>query len=117
MSGRFGLVVRFVLKPGHEDLFDHSARELISAVREHEPGALLFACHSVEGRSGDRIFYELYRDRDAFDAHGNHEHTQRFLAERDRHVADIRVDFLELIDAAGVVAADGGPAADQRPPD
>ncbi len=116
MSGEFGLIVRFILKPGHEELFDSSVHELISAVREHEPGVLLFACHSVEGRSGERIFYELYQDRDGFDAHGNHEHTQRFLAERDRHVADIRVDFLELIDAAGV-AEGGGPAAGQRLPD
>lgn len=102
MDGKFGLVVTFVLKPGHEDAFDESVRELVSAVHEYEPDALVFACHAIEGRVGQRLFYELYRNRAAFDAHGSQEHTKRFLAERDDHVASVQVDFLELLDAKGV---------------
>ena len=116
MGDTFGLVMRFVLKPGHEELFDNSVRELVSGVREHEPDVLVFACHAVDGRSGQRLFYELYRNHAAFEAHGDQEHTKRFLAERDRHVSDIRVEFLQLIDAAGVTSAGGGAGTERSLP-
>ncbi|GAB4075975.1 hypothetical protein GCM10028781_07380 [Nostocoides australiense] len=40
------------------------------------------------------MFYELYADRAAFDAHEQTEHTRAFLAERERFVASVEVAFL-----------------------
>ena len=43
-----------------------------------------------------RIFYELYRDKAAFDAHEGQPHTRRYLAERDQYLAGTEVDWLTL---------------------
>jgi quinol monooxygenase YgiN len=55
----------------------------------------------VEGKPLERIFYELYRDRAAFDAHEEQPHTRRFLAGREKFLASTDVDFLTLQDAKG----------------
>ena len=65
-------------------------------IRQHEPGTLVYAVHTVEGQPLQRIFYELYRDRAAFDAHEQQEHTRRFLADREQYLASVEVDFLAL---------------------
>lgn len=41
-----------------------------------------------------KVFYELYADRAAFEAHERQEHVKRFLAERERRLVDVRVEFL-----------------------
>jgi quinol monooxygenase YgiN len=45
-----------------------------------------------------RIFYELYRDRAAFDVHEQAPHTRRFLAERGELLDATDVEFLDLSD-------------------
>ena len=47
----------------------------------------MYAVHSVEGKPLQRIFYELYRDRAAFDAHEGQPHVRRFLDEREQYLA------------------------------
>ena len=41
----------------------------MEAVKANEPGTLVYASHTVEGQPLQRIFYELYRDEAAFEAH------------------------------------------------
>ncbi len=65
-----------------------------AGIREREPGTLVYACHRVQGQPQQRIFYELYQDRAAFDAHEASEHTRRFLAERGALLEATEVDFL-----------------------
>jgi quinol monooxygenase YgiN len=65
----FGLVVRFRLAAGHEERFDELVAATLAGIRDHEPGTLVYASHAVEGEPGVRVFYELYRDRAAFEAH------------------------------------------------
>jgi quinol monooxygenase YgiN len=45
------------------------------------------------------VFYELYRDRAAFQDHEAQEHVRHFLTAREEHVESFTVDFLELVDA------------------
>lgn len=92
--GSYGLVVRFTVKTGSEAAFDELAADMVRHVRESEPGTSLYLCHQVVGQPQQRIFYELYRDRAAFDAHEDQLHTRRFLAARDELLDDITVDFL-----------------------
>jgi quinol monooxygenase YgiN len=67
---------------------------------------LVYAVHQVEGEPNARIFYELYRDRAAFDEHERQEHTRRFLAGQERYLSGPpQVDFLALQTAAGAVEA------------
>ena len=94
----FALVVRFTVRPLAEAQFDALVAETAAGIREREPGTLVYACHSVRGKPRQRIFYELYRDRAAFDAHEAGEHTRRFLTERAPLLEAAEVDFLTLAD-------------------
>jgi quinol monooxygenase YgiN len=94
----FALVVRFTLRPGSEEAFDRLTEETASAIREREPGTLIYACHTVEGQPRQRIFYELYRNRAAFDRHETTPHVHRFLDQRTPLLESTEVDFLTLQD-------------------
>lgn len=99
----FGLVVRFSLREGHVETFDALVQETLAGVRQREPGTLIYACHEVDGDPNARVFYELYRDRDAFDKHEQQDHVRRFLEQRQQHLtAEPRVEFLELREGKGV---------------
>ena len=100
----FGLSVRFTCKDADNAAgFDSLVAETVPQIRQHEPGTLIYAVHSVEGRPLERIFYELYRDRAAFDAHEEQGHTRRFLAEREQYLAAKTVDYLTLMIGKGTV--------------
>ena len=102
----FGLVVRFSVKDGATADFDRLVEMTVPEIHRHEPGTLVYAVHEVEGEPNTRIFYELYRDRAAFDEHEHQEHTRRFLSERERYLSGPpQVDFLALQTAAGAVEA------------
>ena len=94
MSRHYGLVVRFSLRPGCEAAFDQLVTETIGMIRQREPGTLIYSSHSVHGQPDQRIFYELYADREAFEAHEAQPHVQRFLSERESLLARTEVDFL-----------------------
>jgi quinol monooxygenase YgiN len=103
----YGLIVRFVLKPGHAGAFDQLVAETIDGIRSHEPGTLVYVNHksATPDEGVDvRYFYELYADRAAFEAHEEQPHTRRFLAARSEHVDSVTVDFLDLIDGKGAHA-------------
>jgi quinol monooxygenase YgiN len=102
----FGLVVRFTLNDGAAADFDRLVEATVPEIHRHEPGTLVYAVHQVEGEPNVRVFYELYRDRAAFDEHERQEHTRRFLSERERYLSGApQVDFLDLQAVAGAVEA------------
>lgn len=101
MSSKFGLVVKFTLKSGHEEAFDELVGSTLPRVQKHEPGTLIYTCHTVEGQPSARVFYELYADRGAFDAHEEQPHVRHFLAAREQHLERVDVDFLTLVDGKG----------------
>ena len=93
----FGLSVRFTCRDeASAEAFDNLVAETVAQIRQHEPGTLVYAVHAVEGKPLERIFYELYRDRAAFDAHERQPRTRRFLAARDQFLSSVDVDFLTL---------------------
>ncbi|MFF4405859.1 putative quinol monooxygenase [Streptomyces sp. NPDC001404] len=92
--GQFGLFVRFTLKEGGATGFDALVRETTAAIRANEPGTLIYACHEVEGAPDQRVFFELYADRAAFEEHERQPHTKHFLAERTKFVTATEVDRL-----------------------
>lgn len=98
----YGLVVRFELRPGAEDSFDRLVEETTVRIREEEPGTLLYLCHRVLGEPAARVFYELYRDDEAFQAHEVAEHVREFHARRKPFMAGPeRVEFLDRLGVAG----------------
>ena len=79
-----------------------------AGIRESEPGTLVYACHAVQGQNRQRIFYELYSNRAAFEAHEASPHTRRFLSERDALLESTEVDFLTLADGKTPAASQTG---------
>lgn len=90
----FALVVRFDLKDEQAAAgFDRLVAETAVGIAG-EPGTLVYAVHGVEDEPLARVFYEVYRDRAAFEAHEEQEHTRRFLDARHQYLAGVRVEFL-----------------------
>jgi len=94
----FALVARFTVRPGSEQAFDRLTAETAASIREREFDTLIYGCHTVQGNPRQRIFYELYRNRAAFERHQAHEHVRRFLAERTSMLESTEVEFLLLQD-------------------
>lgn len=63
-----------------------------------EQGTVAYVNHRVPGEPDVRVFYELYADRAAFDAHERQPHTRHFLEEREKFVAKTEVTFLDRLD-------------------
>lgn len=77
MTG-FVVLAEFQVKPGCLDAFLRLAREDASHSLRDEPGCRRFdvtLLHAVENRV---LFYEIYDDRAAFDAHLATPHLARF---------------------------------------
>ncbi|MER6979930.1 putative quinol monooxygenase [Streptomyces carpinensis] len=91
---RMALCVRFTLRGGADEAFDELVRQAAAAVLEHEPGALVYACSEVEGAPNQRLFFELYADRAAFDEHGCQPHVRHFLSESKKYAERTEIDRL-----------------------
>ncbi len=100
----FGLCVRFTCKDeAAAAAYDELVAETLEGIKANEPGTLVYASHTVESQPLQRIFYELYRDRAAFEAHEAAPHTRRYLEERDQYLASTEVDWLTLQAGKGIV--------------
>lgn len=97
MSNAFGLVVRFTLRENAAEAFDKLAGETVEQIRANEPGTLIYITHAVHDHADQRIFYELYANRAAFDTHEQQHYVRHFLAEREQYLATVAVDFLTPI--------------------
>lgn len=101
----YGLAVRFDLKDEvSAAAFDALVERTGEGIRQLEPGTLAYVTHRVDGEPLARVFYELYRDRAAFEEHERQSHTVRFLAERGQYITAVRVEFLALHTAKGIAA-------------
>jgi quinol monooxygenase YgiN len=94
VTGGYALVVRFTTRDADAARgFDALVTRTAEGIRD-EPGTLVYVTHVPEDEPLVRVFYELYADRDAFLAHENQPHTKHFLKEREQHLANTEVTFL-----------------------
>jgi quinol monooxygenase YgiN len=99
----FALVVRFDCRDQPAvTRFDELTAEVVQQITEREPGTLVYATHSVEGAPLARIFYEVYRNRDAFETHEAADHVQLFHARKNPLLVSSRVEFLSPACATGL---------------
>ncbi|MBV9023547.1 MAG: antibiotic biosynthesis monooxygenase [Streptomycetaceae bacterium] len=99
----FGLMVRFTCRDeSAAAAFDALVTRTGEQIRANEPGTLIYTVHRVDGRPLERIFYELYRDEDAFEAHELQAYVQTFLSERERYLSAVEVDRLNFVSGKGV---------------
>lgn len=93
MSG-YALIVRFTLRDADAaQRFDALVERTLEGIR-NEPGTLVYVVHTPENEPLVRVFYELYADRAAFEAHEAQPHTQQMLAEREQYLISTEVEFL-----------------------
>jgi quinol monooxygenase YgiN len=127
-SRPYGRIVIFTLLEDRVADFDRLAEQTAEEVRTAEPDTLVYVIHLVPNAPMQRIFYEIYRDRDAFDSHENQPYMQRFVAERRScvlatNVIELRLKYAKVAPLPHLQPADpdtqpetltAGPAA--RPP-
>lgn len=78
----YALVVRFDLPDADAAAsFDGLVAATVPSMVEREPGTLVYTTHTVLDAPWSRIFYEVYRDREALDEHEARPATAAFLAE------------------------------------
>jgi len=82
--------------------FDELTAGVVHQITEREPGTLVYATHRVEGEPLARVFYEVYRDRDAFEAHEVADHVQRFHAQKDPLLVRRRLEMLSPGSSTGL---------------
>jgi quinol monooxygenase YgiN len=84
--------------------FDALLAEMVGEVTAHEPGALVYAVHTVEGEPLARVLYEVYADEAAFQAHQDAAYFKAFLAARTPLMAQRRGERLSVVAAKGLDA-------------
>jgi quinol monooxygenase YgiN len=92
----YGRIVIFTLLDDRVADFDRLAEQAAEEVRTDEPDTLVYVIHLVPNAPLQRIFYEIYRDRAAFDSHESQPYMQRFVAERRSCVLATNVIELRL---------------------
>jgi quinol monooxygenase YgiN len=99
------LVVRFdLVSEASAATFDALVRELVGEVTANEPGALVYAVHTVEGEPLARVLYEVYADEEALRVHQESAYLKAFLDARTPLLASRRAERLAVTAAKGVVA-------------
>jgi len=92
----YGRILIFTLLDDRVAEFDRLAEEAAEQVRTGEPDTLVYVIHLVPNAPMQRIFYEIYRDRAAFDSHESQPYMQRFVTERRSCVLATNVIELRL---------------------
>jgi quinol monooxygenase YgiN len=90
----YGRILIFTLLDDRVTDFDRLAEQAAEEVRTREPDTLVYVIHLVPNAPMQRIFYEIYRDRAAFDSHENQPYMKRFVA--DRRACVLATNVIEL---------------------
>ncbi|WP_327310071.1 antibiotic biosynthesis monooxygenase (plasmid) [Streptomyces sp. NBC_01298] len=95
MASGYALTVRFSLRDAEAaGLFDALVSRTAEGIRS-EPGTLVYVVHTPVGEPLVRVFYELYANREAFQAHEEQAHTRHFLTAREEYLTSTDVVFLD----------------------
>jgi quinol monooxygenase YgiN len=77
-SRPLGRLLIYTLREERVAEFDRLAEQAADGVRASEPDTLVYVFHTVPTEPMQRIIYEIYRDRAAFESHQRQPHIQRF---------------------------------------
>src|ERR1017187_8649858 len=78
----FGQITIYTLLEDRLDEFDRLTEQVVEQVRAKEPGTLVYIVHAVPTAPMQRILYEVYQDRQAYDGHLSQPYMTRYVAER-----------------------------------
>lgn len=91
-----GLIAIYTLLEDKVADFDRIAEQAAEQVRANEPDTLVYIIHTVPKAPMQRIFYEVYRDREAFERHEQQPYITRFVTARRPYVLATNVIELRL---------------------
>jgi quinol monooxygenase YgiN len=78
----FGQITIYTLLDDRLEEFDRITERVVEEVRSREPGTLVYIVHAVPTAPMQRILYEVYRDRAAYDEHLAKPNVMRYIAEQ-----------------------------------
>src|SRR5580693_2455643 len=82
-TGRlYGRIAIYTLLEAGADEFDRLAEQVVDQVRTGEPDTLAYVAHSVPSAPLQRILYQLYADRAAYDRHQERPYVAEFESRR-----------------------------------
>jgi quinol monooxygenase YgiN len=96
----FGQIAIYTLIEDRVGEFDRLTERVVAKVRAGEPDTLVFIVHAVPSAPMQRILYEVYKDRAAFDQHESQPYVVEFEADRRPYVLATNVIELGLQQAA-----------------
>ena len=85
------IIARFKVQAGKEEKALEQLRKMVSSVQAQEAGALAYLCHRSQDDPSEIVFFEMYADDAAFQAHG-----------QTAHMGELRASFGELFDLSQV---------------
>src|ERR1022692_1395394 len=74
----YGQIAIYTLLEHGAGEFDRLAEQVVEQVRAHEPDALVYVVHGVPSAPLQRILYEVYADRAAYDDHTRQSYVREF---------------------------------------
>jgi quinol monooxygenase YgiN len=92
----FGQIAIYTLLEDRVTEFDRLTKEVVRRVRTEEPDTLVYIFHAVPAAPMQRILYEVYRDRAAYEEHKRRSYVARFEADRRPYVLATNVIELGL---------------------
>jgi len=92
----FGQIAIYTLLEDRVHEFDQLTERVVDEVRAREPDTLVFIVHAVPSAPMQRILYEVYRDRAAYEWHRQQPYVTRFESDRRPYVLATNVIELGL---------------------
>jgi len=90
----FGQIAIYTLIEDSVHEFDRLTERVVRKVRGSEPNTLVYIVHAVPSAPMQRILYEVYRDRGAYDWHQQQPYVTEFEADRRPYV--LATNIIEL---------------------
>ncbi|MGH3275055.1 MAG: antibiotic biosynthesis monooxygenase [Streptosporangiaceae bacterium] len=90
----FGQIAIYTLIEDQVAEFDRLTQRVVSQVRAGEPSTLVYIVHAVPSAPMQRILYEVYRDRAAYEQHLRQPYVSQF--EEDRRPYVLATNVIEL---------------------
>jgi quinol monooxygenase YgiN len=115
-SRPLGRLLIFTLREDRAAEFDRLAEQAAEGVRIAEPDTLVYVFHTAPTEPMQRIIYEIYRDRAAFESHQRQPHIQRFMdgvkpCVLGSNAIDLRLKYAKVAPLQGAGQPGGQPAA------
>ena len=78
----FGQITIYTLADGKVEAFDRITDRVVAQVRKREPDTLVFIAHAVPSAPNQRILYQVFRSRAAYQRHLRQPYVEQFAIER-----------------------------------